>query len=238
MRTDMTNGEKILPSHPTMRSEFRGDDAAFWQQLDRVTTSVLPVRSVHDRWDIQLKPGMTYETLGSDLATIYHLQLLVRLMGCRRVLEIGTFVGVSAMFLAEAIGAGGLVTTVEIGVEFAEIAMENFHRNGMAERIELILGDINEVLPGLSERPEPFDLIFLDGSKQDYGRLLSPLVDILRPGGLLFVDNVFLHGDALNEVPTSEKGRGVRELLAAAKHLHLTKVILPCGDGHLLLLKR
>ena len=76
---------------------------------------MLPIKSVHDRFDIHLKPGVTYETLGSDLSTLYHLQLLIRLMGCRRVLEVGTYVGVSAMFLAEAVGRQGRVTTVEIG---------------------------------------------------------------------------------------------------------------------------
>lgn len=238
MRTDMKNGEKILPSHPTMRQDFRGDDAEFWHQLENVTSSVLPIKSVHDRWKIRLKPGVTYETFGSDLPTLYHLQLLIRLMGCRRVLEVGTYVGASTLFLAEAVGAGGLVTTVEIGAEFAEIARENFRVNGMEHRIALINEDINNLIPHWRQWPQAYDLIFLDGSKQDYGRLLRPLIEFLVPGGLLFVDNIFLHGDALNAEPATEKGRGVRDLLDQVGGLSHTKVILPCGDGHLLLVKR
>lgn len=236
MRTDMLAREKLLPSHPTMRQLFQGDDDAFWRRLETVTTSVFPIRSVHDKWRIRLKLGMTYETLGSTLTTLYHLQLLVRLMRCRRVLEIGTFVGVGTMFLAEAVGHTGRVTTVEIGAEFAGIARENIEANGLADRVDLINADINAILPVLSHG-EPFDLIFLDGCKQDYGRLVRPLFDLLPKGGLLFVDNVFLHGDVLNIEPTTEKGRGVRDLLHAVDALDCPKVILPCGDGHLLLLK-
>lgn len=238
MRTDMKNREKLLPSHPTMRSDFRGDDDAFWRQLEEITTSVLPIRSVHEKWKISLKPGLSYETLGSDLATIHHLMLLIQLMGCRRVLEVGTFVGVSTLFLAEAVGPGGLVTTVEIGAEFAELARENIKANGMADRVEVLNYDINAILPALVAKSDPYDLVFLDGSKQDYGRLLRPLIDLLAPGGLLFVDNMFFHGDALNDEPITAKGIGVRALLDEVKTIFgCPKVILPYGDGHLLLLK-
>lgn len=235
-RTDHTQREKMLPSHPLMREAFRGNNDAFWHRLETVTNSVLPIKSVHDRWDIRLKEGMTYDTLGSTLSTIYHLRLLVQLMGCRRVLEVGTFVGVTTMFLAEVIG-DGVVTTVEIGEEFAGIARENIEANGMAKRVELIRGDINEVVPELTRAARTFDMVFLDGSKQDYGRLLWPLIDLLEPGGLLFVDNVFLHGDALNVNPATEKGRGVHHLLDQAHDLPFPMVILPCGDGHLLVMK-
>lgn len=235
-RTDHAQHEKMLPNHPLMREAFRGSDDTFWHQLMATTNSVLPIKSVHDRWNIRLKDGLSYDTLGSTLSTIYHLRLLVQLMGCRRVLEVGTFVGVTTMFLAEVIG-DGVVTTVEIGAEFADIARENIRANGMAKRVELIHGDINEVVPDMRRRARRFDLIFLDGSKQDYGRLLWPLIDILEPGGLLFVDNVFLHGEALNDEATTEKGRGVVDLLDQAHDLPFPMVILPCGDGHLMLLK-
>lgn len=236
MRTDLKNADKLVPSHPTMRQDFRGGDAEFWQRLESVTNSVLPITSVHDKWRIRLKPGVSYETFGSDLPTLYHLQLLVQLMGCRRVLEVGTYVGVSTLFLAEAVGPGGLVTTVEIGAEFAALARENIEANGMAQRVQLINNDIMIVLPGLT--PEAYDLIFLDGSKQDYGVMLPSLIDVLAPGGLLFVDNIFFHGDVLNAEPTTEKGRGVRDLLKAVNALSHAKVVLPCGDGHLMVLKR
>ena len=81
-------------------------------------------------------------------------------------------------------------------------------------------------------------MIFLDGDKANYGQLLHSLLDLLRPGGLLLVDDIFLNGDGLNPLPTTDKGQGVQHLLreVAALDDH-ARVILPYGNGQLLLLK-
>jgi len=235
---DYTNRDRQLPVQVAMRQFFQG--GYIYDALLRVTQSVLPIKSVHEKFDIQLKPGMTYETLGSDLSTLHFLQLLVRLTGARHVLEIGTYIGVSAMFLAEALKINnGFIVTIEKGKEFDKIARDNFHRNGMLHCIEPILGDALAVVEdwrGAAARP--FDMIFLDGAKQDYARLLLPLLDLLRPGALLVVDDVFCQGDTLNLEPTTDKGRGVRNLLdQVAKLEGFSPVILPYGDGLLLLRK-
>lgn len=231
-QTGYRNRDRLLPSQPVMRQFFKGDD--FPMFLEAVTTSVLPIVSVHDKWDIRLKPGMSYETLGSDLSTLHFLQLLVRLTGAKRVVEIGTYIGVSTLFLAEAVGDDGLVLTIEAGQEFAAIAKANFERNGMARRIRLINADIVKVATLL----KCADMIFLDGAKADYGRLLQPLLDLLRPGGLMVVDDIFCQGDTLNLEPTTDKGRGVREMLQRVAALDgYSPVILPYGDGQLLLRK-
>src|SRR5580704_12982638 len=75
-QSDLRNHDRLLPSQPVMRQFFKGIEADFYPGLEKVTTSVLPIRSVHDKWDIQLKLGVTYETLGSDLSCLYLLQLL------------------------------------------------------------------------------------------------------------------------------------------------------------------
>jgi predicted O-methyltransferase YrrM len=217
-----------------MRHLYRGDD--YYGDLAEVVASVLPIFWVHDKFDIRLKPGMTYETLGSDLATLHFLQLLVRLTGAKDVLEVGTYVGVSAMFLAEAVGEGGKVTTVEVGDEFANIASENFERNGLAHRIALVKGDILASAMGV----EAYDLIFLDGGKADYDKIMPAMLEVLRPGGLLVVDDVFCNGDTLNDMPTTAKGGGVSAMLKRAARWGLKKyspVILPCGNGLLLMCK-
>ena len=221
-----------------MRQFFKGDEADFYRQLERVTTSVLPIKSAQEKWDIRTKPGVTYEALGSDLSSLHLLQLLIRLGGFNHVLEIGAYIGVSTLFLAEAVGEKGRVTTIEVGSEFAEIAQENFQRNGLQGRIELINDDVARALPALKQRRELFDMIFLDGDKANYGQLLHSLLDLLQPGGLLLVDDIFLNGDGLNPTPTTDKGQGVQDLLrqVAALDDH-ARVILPYGNGQLLLLK-
>lgn len=226
-----------MPSQWLMRHLFAGDERAFPLQLERVVNSVLPIKSVHEKFDIQLKPGMTYETLGSDLSTLHFLQLLVRLTGAKRVLEIGTYIGVSAMFLAEAVGEDGCVDTVETGIEFSKIARTNFINNKLRGRIALFDGVVADYVPRVL--PRFYDFIFLDGAKEQYGALVAPLLNILKPGGLLVVDDVFCQGDTLNLEPTTDKGRGARDMLEQVKALgpSYSPVILPYGDGLLLLRK-
>src|SRR5882672_11058433 len=227
-QTHYHNRDRLLPSQPLMRQFFPdsySNKLMFEYNLERVINSVLPIKSVHEKFDIQLKPGMTYETLGSDLSTLHFLQLLVRLTGAKRVLEIGTYIGVSTMFLAEAVGDNGHVTSVEQGPEFFDIAYANIQRNSMSSRISLI----NCQAAGIVFKPDyHYDFIFLDGAKDDYGRLLPRLLRQLRPGGLLVIDDVFCQGDTLNLEPTTDKGRGVRNMLdQVAKLQDHSPVILP-----------
>jgi predicted O-methyltransferase YrrM len=231
---NLRNQDRLLPDQPVMRHLYQGAD--YYADLAEVVNSVLPIFSVHDKFDIRLKPGMTYETLGSDLATLHFLQLLVRLTGARDVLEVGTYVGVSAMFLAEAVGEGGHVVTVEVGEEFYTLARDNIARNGLAHRILVVGGDILEIATGEAD----YDLIFLDGGKADYDKILPAMLDMLRPGGLLVVDDVFCNGDTLNDMPTTAKGGGVGAMLKRAARRGLKEyspVILPCGNGLLLMCK-
>ncbi len=234
-QTALRNRDRLLPSQSAMRQFYQG--SAFYEDLEQVTTSVLPVQSVQEKFDIRLKPGVSYETLGSDLSTLHFLQLLVRLIGASQVLEIGTYVGVSALFLAEAVGPDGRVVTVEAGQEFCDLAQANFERNGLDRRIRLINANIGSIVEDLEWYIEA-DLIFLDGAKEDYGRLVGPLLKLLRPGGLLVVDDVFCNGDSMNGEPATEKGQGVRDLLRQVAELEgHSPVILPFGNGLLLLRK-
>ena len=144
--------------------------------------------------------------------------------------------GFATMFLAEAVGDAGRVVTIEVGQEFAEIASENFRVNGLESRIKLINADVTTALSDLQN--VLFDLVFLDGDKGNYGALLHPLLDRLRVGGLMIVDDIFCNGDTLNAVPTTDKGAGVRELLEKVAELDgYDRVILPYGNGQLFLRK-
>lgn len=216
---------------------FSGDASEFYTALEQVVTSILPTKSVHDKWKIRLKPGVSYESLGSDLSALHMLQLIIRLCGFKQVLEVGTYIGVSTLFLADAVGDGGRIVTVEVGQEFAEIARENFRVNGLETRIELINADVTGALSNLQD--VQFDLVFLDGDKASYGALLHPLLDHLRVGGLMIVDDIFCNGDTLNALPTTDKGSGVRELLAKVVQLDgYDRVILPYGNGQLFLRRK
>jgi predicted O-methyltransferase YrrM len=120
------------------------------------------------------------------------LSVLVRATLARRVLEIGTSNGYSTLWLAEGARAiGGAVTTVEYSEYKARLAAANFARSGLAAQITLVHDDASRFLR--NAKPETFDLVFLDSERSEYPRWWPRIDALLRPGGLLVVDNATSH---------------------------------------------
>jgi predicted O-methyltransferase YrrM len=120
------------------------------------------------------------------------LRVLATAIRATRVLEIGTAIGYSGIWLAGALPAGGMLITMELDQERARVARENFARAGVADRVSVVVGDAQRMLAKMAG---PFDLIFQDGDKKLYSPLLDRLVALLRPGGLLITDNVLWDGE-------------------------------------------
>ena len=231
------NVDRVLPHQYEMSKLFTDDRAQLIPRLSALMLSILPQTQLEDKWQISLKPGFTYATHGSELSTLHFYQLLTRLTKAKHVLELGTYIGVSALFFAEAVGADGHVTTVEWGDEVRDIALANFKNNGYSDRITSLKGDVLAVIREMAEQHQRFDVIFMDAAKQHYGAMLEPSLNCLQPGGLLIVDDVFMQGDVLNTNIATDKGQGVRDLLDKVAKLdqRYNKVILPIGDGTLLI---
>lgn len=119
------------------------------------------------------------------------LSLLARVMGARRVLELGTLGGYSTIWLARGVGGDGTVVTVELRPEYAEVAGQSIAAAGLADRVEQRVGPALEVLPTLDG---PFDLAFLDADKATMDDQLRLTLDRMRPGGVLICDNVVRDG--------------------------------------------
>ena len=122
------------------------------------------------------------------------LRVLATAIGAHRMLEIGTAIGYSGIWLAGALPKGGMLFTMEKDPDRARTARDNFERAGLADRIGVIVGDAQVTIAKVSG---PFDLIFQDGSKPLYVALLDKLVGLLRPGGLLVTDNVLWDGEVV-----------------------------------------
>jgi len=127
------------------------------------------------------------------------LFLLARAIGARRILEIGTLGGYSAIWLARALPVDGRLTTLEIDPHHAEVARSNLARAGLAAVAEVVIGPALASLARLDQqRTGPFDLVFIDADKEGYPDYLEWSVRLARPGGLIIADNVVRQGQVMD----------------------------------------
>jgi predicted O-methyltransferase YrrM len=122
------------------------------------------------------------------------LRVLATTAAATRILEIGTAIGYSSIWLAGALPPDGMLVTLEIDQDRARIARQNVARAGLAERVNVVVGDAQKSLKKIAG---PFDVIFQDGDKHQYEPMLDRLVDLLRPRGLLITDNVLWSGEVV-----------------------------------------
>ena len=169
----------------------------------------------------------------SQPESIRLIEILLKLMGAKRVLEIGSAIGYSAIRMSRASGAE--ITTVELSEEMADIAEENIRLEGLADKIHLIRGDGKRVLEEI-EGEEVFDAVFVDAAKGQYMEFFPNCFRLLRRGGLLISDNVLYKGmTATDELVVRRKITIVRRLRAYLNMLkenkELATAIVPIGDG-------
>ncbi|MDP9325647.1 MAG: O-methyltransferase [Candidatus Dormibacteraeota bacterium] len=159
---------------------------------------------------------------------------LCRQVGARRVLEVGTYLGLSATAFALSLPDDGHVDTVEIDDEHADIAEGWFRRQGLEGKITVHRGSALEVVPGLNG---PYDLCFLDGHKPDNRALMELCIERTRPAGLILVDNVFNDGNVV--AGTDAGAAGARDALELGRTSErLDSVVLPVADGLLVSRRR
>ena len=147
------------------------------------------------------------------------LQILAQVAGARAILELGTLGGYSTIWLARALPAGGNLITLEVDEKHAEVARQNIARAGLAEMVEVRVGNALETLPQIfTERCGPFDLIFIDADKPNIPAYFQWALKLSRPGTLIVVDNVVRNGAVIDPDSTDPSVQGVRrfvELLGA-----------------------
>jgi predicted O-methyltransferase YrrM len=169
------------------------------------------------------------------------LRVLVLATRATRALEIGTAIGYSGVWMAAALPKDGLFITMEVDESRAKVARENFSRAGLADRVNVIVGDAQRMLHKVAG---PFDLIFQDGDKKQYRPMLDTLVGLLRPGGLLVTDNVLWNGEIVPGFaakPHRDPSDGIAIAAyneAINNHPSLVTSIVPLRDGVAISVKR
>ena len=137
------------------------------------------------------------------------LTLLVKLIGARRIVEVGTFTGYSALCFARGLPADGKILCCDVSEEWTAIAKEHWERAGVADRIELRIAPAIETLRALPDEPH-LDLAFLDADKPGYVDYYEALIPRLRPGGLLLADNVLWGGSVIDAENDEDSTRAIR----------------------------
>ncbi|MGD9598873.1 MAG: O-methyltransferase [Steroidobacteraceae bacterium] len=169
------------------------------------------------------------------------MQLLVRLLGARRCLEVGTFTGYSALAVALALPGDGELIACDVSVEWTQVARQYWHEAGVDGRIDLRLAPALETLEGLLDagRGSTFDFAFIDADKGNYVAYYERVIELLRPGGLLAVDNALWDGRVADPGENDADTNAIRALNDRVhRDERVDASLVPIGDGLLLARKR
>lgn len=172
------------------------------------------------------------------------LRIIVQTSGAKRILELGTFTGYSAICLASALPEDGHLDTLELNDELEDLILEGFERAGVLEKISLHIGDCKETLRrfrsemGLSEGSEAdsdkmYDIVYMDANKREYCEYYDLVFDMVRPGGLILADNVLWDGKVCQDpLPQDRQTLGIARFNdMVSKDSRTESVIIPLRDG-------
>jgi caffeoyl-CoA O-methyltransferase len=157
------------------------------------------------------------------------MELVVRLIGAKDALEVGTFTGYSAICVARGLGEGGKLISLELNEDFAAIAQRNIEAAGLADRVEIRIGPAGASLQAIPAAPS-FDFAFIDADKASYPSYYELVLERMRPGGLILLDNMLLSGRVLE--PEDENARVLDELnrrIHADERVDMAMTISPDG---------
>lgn len=174
------------------------------------------------------------------------LRMMVQMTGAKRVLELGTFTGYSAICLGSALPEDGHLDTLELNDELEDLILEGFERAGLSEKIELHIGDCKETLRklrsemGLDQSPAQapaydklYDIVYMDANKREYCEYYELVFDMIRPGGLILADNVLWDGKVCQDpLPQDKQTLSIvrfNDMVSADERVE--SVILPLRDG-------
>ena len=164
------------------------------------------------------------------------LAMLSRMIRPRRILEVGTYTGYSAICLAQGLTEDGILHTIDINEELADMQQRYWQDAGVADKIKPHVGKGSDIIPNLDE---VFDLVFIDADKVGYSAYYDLVIDKVRPGGFIFADNVLYDAEVV--LPENEQSKNAKAIHAFNQKIkddeRVTQVLLPVRDGILIVQK-
>jgi len=188
---DFTHNEHNFPNQlANSYLWIKQGDFDYSDAVGQFITKFARLENPRDKFLLDEPDDWTIEQMASTPLQISFLDLLIQVLRVKRILEIGTFVGLSAMHFANAMSPDGKVISIEKYSKFSNIAKQNIKRNGLEGRIEVIQGDFLELVASQTIRAD-FDLIFIDGGKESYKKYLEASFNLLAEDGVVVMDDIF-----------------------------------------------
>lgn len=176
-----------------------------------------------ETWGKMMQPRMLSGHLQGRI-----LAMLSRMIQPMNILEIGTFTGYSAICLCEGLKPNGRLTTIDVNEEYKAIIRKYVKKAGLEDKIELIIGNATEIIPGLSQN---FDMVFIDADKENYSRYFDLVFGKVRQGGFIVADNVLWSGKVLSNDADAET-MAIKKFNEKIKNRRdVEHILIPVRDG-------
>lgn len=208
------------------------------EEISYITSHSSPANKALEWLTRQTNLRTNHARMLSDGIQGLFLSMISRIMSPRKILEIGTFTGYSAICLAEGLAPDGMLDTLEINDELEDIILEAFVKSGYSDRIRLHIGDAKKTLENLEG---PYDLAYIDADKREYAEYYGMVFDKVRKGGVILADNVLWDGKIFSSGKAA-KDRQSSGIMAfndiVARDSRVASMILPLRDGLNIIYKR
>jgi len=169
------------------------------------------------------------------------MAMLIKIMGAKRILEVGTYTGYATLWMAMALPSDGEIVTCDVSDEWTSVGAQFWDEAGVADKITLNLRPAIETLDGLIAQGQPgsFDFVFIDADKENYSAYFEASLKLLRSGGLMVVDNVLWGGSVIDDANQNTSTVAIRAFNRALKCDSRIEInMLPVADGITLVMKK
>ena len=167
-----------------------------------------------------------------SISQCHFLHLLIKTSKIKKVLEIGTFTGLSTLSMSLALPKDGLVLALDKYQENDEIAVNFFKKAGQENKIKTIIKPALESLKDLKDKKQKFDFVFIDADKENYKNYFNQSLDLIDKDGLIVIDNVLWHGEVIDEKKQDKLTVSIREFNSYVNNNErIENLIIPVGDG-------